>query len=381
MSYCKILYGENEFYKGINNKKYYIYVINNIDNEKIMNTLFTDFITNQNNNPSEKHYIGIDCEFNKISKGDRIIGLMQINIENDSNDGHIFLLQPPSLSDNSKLLQLFTQPKMIKILHGSESLDIPYLFNQLLITENNINNFCKHFYDTKIICEYNNNKNKNKNIDINKCSIYDLLIDSKIMTKEQLEKFDKMEDRMGPIYLIHVDVNNLSSDFLDYALYDVIYLPELIKKLVKTDKKYKLITSELFTIINIYKRNINTYLHDIEILINTMNTYYIYDNTILYNFHNIWNIYYDVMFNKIKITHLTNINYFKLFFKIISKFILYSNVLKYYKTFSAKNNIVNIILDISKLDWLKQYKYIYNIIIDINYHINMDIKLITLFKD
>ena len=380
MSYYKILYGKNEFYKDVNNKQYYIYVINNIDNEKIMNSIFSNFITNQNNNLSEKHYIGIDCEFNKVSKGDRIIGLMQINIENNSNDGYIFLLHPPSLSDDSKLLELFTNPKMIKILHGSESLDIPYLFNQMLITENNINNFCKNFYDTKIICEYNNNKNKNKNIDINKCSIYDLLIDNKIITNEQLERLDKIEESMGPIYLIHIDVNNLSDDLTNYALYDVIYLPELIKIYLEKDKKYKLITSEVFTIINLYKRNINTRLHDIEILINSMNTYYIYDNTKLYNFHNIWNLYYDVIFNKIKITYLTNINYFKIFFKIISKYLLYSTILKYYKTFSAKNKIVNITLDISKLDWLKKYKYIYDIILDIDYHINIDIKLLTLFK-
>lgn len=30
---------------------------------------------------------------------------------------------------------------------------------------------------------------------------------------------------MGPIYLIKIDINNLSNESLLYSLYDVLYLP------------------------------------------------------------------------------------------------------------------------------------------------------------
>ena len=43
---------------------------------------------------------------------------------------------------------------MIKILHGGESLDIPYLFDQVLKDKKLIKSFCKNLFDTKYLCEY-----------------------------------------------------------------------------------------------------------------------------------------------------------------------------------------------------------------------------------
>ena len=103
-----------------------------------MINIFDKFIKNQNLHINENHYIGIDFEFNKISKTTRDVALMQINLENDTDIGYIFLLCSPKLTISlNSLINLIIQFRMIKILHGCESLDILYLFDKLLITLDN----------------------------------------------------------------------------------------------------------------------------------------------------------------------------------------------------------------------------------------------------
>jgi ribonuclease D len=84
-------------------------------------------------NQKEKHYIGIDFEFKQVAKENREIALMQINLENDSNIGYIFVLYPPDLTKENYdlLIKLISTPEIIKILHGAESLDIPYIVQDL----------------------------------------------------------------------------------------------------------------------------------------------------------------------------------------------------------------------------------------------------------
>jgi hypothetical protein len=168
MEFDIILNGQDEFYKNVNNKTYNILKVDNIQKENFMCTIFKEFINNLKNNPNEKHYIGIDFEFKQVAKVDKEVALMQINLENDSNIGYIFVLYPPSLTkDNYNLLiTLISIPEIIKILHGAESLDIPYLFNQVLITKKNVNGFCNNFYDTRYLCEYYQKENNIKS----KCS-------------------------------------------------------------------------------------------------------------------------------------------------------------------------------------------------------------------
>ena len=157
MEFDIILNGKTEFYPNTNTKTYYVLKVDTKKKEDYMRNYFIKFIQNQLNNPLIKHYIGIDYEFNRVRKTERDVALMQINLENNLDQGYIFVLYPPSLSkiNLDSLIDLLTTKLIIKILHGAESLDIPYLFNQLLITKTNINNFCVNFYDTKYLCDYN----------------------------------------------------------------------------------------------------------------------------------------------------------------------------------------------------------------------------------
>jgi ribonuclease D len=125
MNYNLILYGKNEFYNNISNKQYNILIILDDNKEKFMNDIITQKVNDNN-----IIYVGIDFEFNKISRTDRDVSLMQINIEDNTNIGHIFVLDPRRLKNKNVLINLLTSDKTIKVLHGSESLDIPYLFNK-----------------------------------------------------------------------------------------------------------------------------------------------------------------------------------------------------------------------------------------------------------
>lgn len=365
-----ILYGDKEF-KSNNNKLYQILVIDNKEHENYMIKIFDDYIKTDNK------IMGIDFEFNHVSKNKMDVALMQLNLENDSNIGHIFLLNPGELTENNynKLINLLIQKDIMKILHGAESLDIPYIFNQLLISKENINNFCYNFYDTKYLCEYYKlDKELETPTTKISCGIYNLLVLHNIISEAKLTELENIENMMGPIWLIKINVYNLQSSLLKYALYDVIFLPELLKSFLYLDRKaeiqyYTNVISEITCLIYKYKKNIeNQYIH-LENIINKMNIYFILVNNKKYLLQDIWIIYYDLMFEKIK-----DINYFKKFFKILTKLIIYYNIYINYDIFLKHNiKLKNINFDFF-FKWLMRYTNIYNFIINYNNLIKNELK-------
>ena len=141
---------------------------------------------------------------------------------------------------------------MIKIIHGGESLDIPYLFDQVLKNKNLIYSFCKNLFDTKYLCEY---AHIEKNM-IGKCSIYYLLEEYKIVTHQKIVDLESIEEKTGPIYLINIDIHKMNFDIFRYSLYDVLFLPDLIKKFLLKSQIYTKLIPEISQIIFQYKRNI-----------------------------------------------------------------------------------------------------------------------------
>jgi len=364
MKYDIILNGKNEF--NINNTKIYkILKIDNIKKENKMIKKIILFIKNQNNFINDKHYIGIDLEYNKVSKSERQISLMQINIENNNNIAYIFILYPPDIQKKNLniIKKLLTHKLMIKILHGGESLDIPYLFNQLLIKKTYINNFCSNFYDTKFLCDYKKLFDKS---DLS-CSIYTLLLKTNIINQKKYDELDNIEDILGPIYLINIDIYKLDENLLKYALYDVIFLPELVKYFININDIYKFIIPEISNIINKYKRNIEINFINLEKYINKMNTFYIKINSKMYILNTIWKFYYDRIQNEMNI--LKEINYFKNFFKIITKFIIYSVIYDKYTVYMHKDKVVNFNF-YYYYNWLNNYKNINNLLINYKNYID-----------
>ena len=369
-----ILSGKKEFYPGLNSKTYYILKVDSDVNIKHMNNIIKKFNLSSKD-ISNKHYLGIDYEFNKVSKTDREVALMQINLENDSNDGYIFVLYPPELSkeNNQILLDLLTNTNILKILHGSESLDIPYLFNQLLITKENIDNFCHGFYDTKYLCDYLHLESGVKG----KCSIYNLLADNKVITEKKIIDLEKIEQKTGPIYLIEIKIHNMSDHILKYAFYDVIFLPELLKKFLSKSIVYTQIIPNISCLINKFKRNIEKEYLMLEEIIQTMNIYFIFDGNQLIFLKDIWETYYWIMNDKNKyFENLKEIHYFKKFFETVTKFVVYYNIMKFFKVFKNKQDLADKINWEKYYNWLSKYPHINKIIKEYDNEVNKDLKSI-----
>jgi hypothetical protein len=362
MDYTLVLEGKNEFYPNLNNKTYNILLVDNKKKIKYMIDYFKKFIELQNKNIKEKFYLGMDFEYNRVSKTSRDIALFQINLENNSNIGMIFVFYPPELSksDMDILIKLITNEQMIKIIHGGESLDIPYLFDQVLKDKNLIYSFCKNLFDTKYLCEY---AHIEKNM-TGKCSIYYLLEEYKIVTHQKIVDLESIEEKTGPIYLINIDIHKMNFDIFRYSLYDVLYLPDLIKKFLLKSQIYTKLIPEISQIIFQYKRNIpsiNFSFIQIKEIVNKFNIHFvnIFNKKIqleqIYQYH--WLTISDNEWN-----NLTQITYFKNFFEILFRYLVYYNISKTQTVYIKKENTANKI----KLINLSAYPYINELILRLN---------------
>jgi hypothetical protein len=346
-----ILKGKKVFYSALNNKIYYTLVINNKDQLKFMNKKFKEFNKNINT------VIGIDFEFKKISKETRDIALVQINLETENNIAYIFIFYPPNL-DNKGLKQLnklLCNKKIVKVIHGAESLDILYIFNTLLNNnKNKIKKFIYNLYDTKFLCEYYHLRN-----DINaSCSIYDLLEELKVFDNKQVKYLEKLEKKIGEIYLIEFDIDNLNIDLIEYALFDVIYLPTLLNKFKKILNNKLTILKELTGIVYYYKRD-PYYEKLIENINELNNNFIIYDNNSI-KLIDIYNFSYYYKFNDNILVELSDITYFKKFVQFVFKYIIYQYILNNFTVYISKNIKNNTILDIIFDDFFLNNKYMKN---------------------
>ena len=279
----------------------------------------------------EDKYLGLDFEFNS-----KKIALFQINFESNLPDNFIFVFYPPDLSTDQKkiLINLLTDNNSLKILHGGESLDLPYLFDELIIDPKNIRLFTDNLVDTRYLCEAYYLKN---NIDY-RCKIYSLLEKMNVITEQKLEELLENEKKMGPIYEIIIDVNNLSDSLLKYSLYDTLFLPALIKKFPK-DNLYTKLIPELTTANFLAKRQVDNNLNSLNELVSKLNNNFIYVDSFNDKINNIklidiYNLFWYRVFDEKKdIIILKQINYFKKFIQVIFKFLVYKKALKLYSVY------------------------------------------------
>lgn len=362
IEYNFILEGKNEFYKKINNKKYYILLANDDDKINYMIKIFNEFISNKKkeNSFNINKYIGMDFEFKSVSKIEKKIALFQINLEDESANAYIFIFYPPQLKkeDNDILIKLLTSKNIIKILHGGEALDIPYLYNDLFKNDKKIiNKFSKNLFDTKYLCEFYHIENKISN----KCSIYNLLYEFKIISQKKFNFLNSIEYITGPIYTITFDIDKLTNELIQYAFYDVLFLPTLLKKFISISNIYTKIIPELSTIIFFYKRNIDDNFNLIDDAIKKYNNYFIIINDEKIKLIDLYYFaLYFVNYNSL-IHQLLEITYFKYFLQIILKYIVYIYIQKNYIIFISKNNKLKDNILPTNCNILKKNKNITNI--------------------
>ena len=217
-----------------------IKIIKNLEDEQ-------EFINkiNQINQQDKNIKFCIDFEFNG-----KEIGLMQLYI---TKLNLIYLLNPEffTLENKKRLIDKVFLSSNKKILHGSESNDIPYIFNKLLQRDpNKILLFINNFYDTRFICSY---------LGFPKCNLYQALINCNIINKEKLLYLKDIEDKLGKIWKIRWNPKSLNSNEKLYALYDVIFLSRLFRKQKKLCKQQKLKINRLsyaLRIVLLFRQNL-----------------------------------------------------------------------------------------------------------------------------
>jgi len=338
------------------NNKSYTYVC---VNDSITLDIMFKYIINFYNDSDKHKIVGIDLEFHKASTDtQKKASLIQINLENSTKIGFIFVFDPNNLT--TKKLNIFIKficsKKIIKIIHGGEALDIPYIFD-ILFDKNKklIKRFLKNTYDTKFICQY---------VGLEKCNIYDLLYKFNVINYNTLNELNKLNENIGPIHEIILNIDTITSNkyYKDYVVNDVLYLPSLYNK-IKLIKNISLLQE--LTNINYYiKRNFNKNFNLLYDKINKMNNYFVINkNNDKIKLIDFFNYYFYCQHNPLLKYNI--VTYFNQFIQTIIKCLLYKEINKKYTIYKLNN--VKYDHNLDYLKFILKYPNISKIINKINF--------------
>ena len=138
----------NEFVKT-RNKHIYILKVNNAKYASIL-LCFAVLYHALSVFSSKKYCIGLDFEFNK-----RVVATAQLSFYYKKTI-YIFVYEPNIYNDEHEKIIINTiyTSNIKRVLHGSESLDIFYIYTDLLKNDkNNIIKFTSSVIDTRFMCE------------------------------------------------------------------------------------------------------------------------------------------------------------------------------------------------------------------------------------
>ncbi len=320
-----------------------IIICNNDNKNKLLEKYILEFI-------SFKNYklFGIDFEFNRDNKNGanmRKIALCQINfIKNNKSD--IFLFYPPNIKKD--LFKQLLLCDCYKIFHGAESLDLPYLFDNIIEGKDKIN-FCNKLVDTRYLCEYYNSTQSTDIITNFKCKIYDLLLGMKVINKKKYDELMKNDKMMGNIWEIDIDITKdkfiKNKELIKYCVYDVVYLPQLFNKF-----KQLLPMNIINIIIDLgCSAFIMRYENKLDTLYTEISKYNLhkYDN---YNYNDLYIAVFEWTMTNDMIYNLYQINYFRKYIELNIKSLLYKTIdsnISIYKDFILNDLLIKYIKEMT----------------------------------
>ena len=327
-TYTKKILNFKEEFKSNLNGEYYLIICDSELNINIFKVFLIFYYTNVKL-VKKNYYIGMDLEFNT-----KVAALIQLNfdIRSDLHKENLIFIIDPLIFDkgwNSFFIEhILCRSNVYKILHGSDSLDLPYIFKSMLNGEKNlITKFTRSFIDTKFLCEYSYFKN---NEQLGKCKIYYILLKENVITEKKFKQLLKNEDKMGPIYDILININNMNENLINYTLYDVVYLYELVSNYIKKLKDFDLVNEIVrLSILN----KIESYDVVPKIEIDKINNYLFNFNGKIVKLIDFFNKVFESFLSKNNLTKvLLNINYIKNLLILIFKYEAYFYI--------CKNNVV-----------------------------------------
>jgi len=310
-----------------------------------------------------KIFAAIDYEFNQGK-----IALMQIAI-----DRYIWLINPNIYVNDKNIMNtinklLFTNKKVYKVFHGSDSLDLPYVYNDVLYGDRDmIVKFTNKLVDTRFLCEYV----RSSFDETGKCSIYDAMLYFKTIDQAKYDSLQQINKIMGPSQDVLWNLDSMSSYHIKYAYNDVLYLTQLFKDIYgkihenpKYENTYKYII-QVIRLVILERKSVTDISVNSKQIVNTMNNYMIKfghttANTTMLAYYNITTaglVLSDPGDNKatgdntqtIDMDFIESINYIKGALSIMLKHIFYFVVSKKYDIYVNKTEKFNIKIDIDDL--------------------------------
>ncbi len=306
-------------------------------------------------------YMGIDFEFNT-----KKVALMQILFEIHTpkkNISKYYIIYPPNLTtptNNYLKYSILSNTNIMKIFHGSESLDIPWIVEDYFEYElEPLIDFFLSMVDTRYMCEYLNIISSKPNI----CRIYDMLLNNNIINQSIKDALDKNEERMGPIYNIFIDINNLTDELITYSIHDVVYLVkafiDLKKQIIQSNPKDYYLLTDCVRYSFMERRSVTNIGDDLT-LINRMNNYFYYIKKSNTNTNEVLNDLLDLMQtepNLDKPEFYYKISMIKTFELMISNYTESYDVVKnILKINYIKTNILNLLKTLTYIIILRHYK-------------------------
>jgi hypothetical protein len=218
-------------------------------------------------NINKNRYISIDFEYTKHK-----IQLWQICFYYKNNN-IIYVIVEKYINENTMniIIKKLLISNIIKIFHGGESLDFPYLIKDVLKTSDNIYKFLKYTFDTKFLCEYYKIFKSEKQI----CNIYDAMLSFNVIDKNKYNELENINKSNGPIWKVNWNNIGTNNNLLIYTVFDVVYLKKLLFNLYELYKKnnlkndfYELQKINIYVML--YRNNIN---YNYKLNINNLNKY------------------------------------------------------------------------------------------------------------
>lgn len=294
-----------------------------------------------------KHfYIGVDYEYTN-----KKIQLGQYNFEhNVALQSIIWMVRPNNLdaiiTDN--LIELIICNKYIKkILHGSDSLDIPYMYNHMLQDDpKKIQRFTRTLIDTRFLCEYY--KLTRDQVSDNKCSIYSqdstrsAIYYFGVVSDEQQQKLADLLESMPASFDIAWDIKLPKSQVL-YAQYDVIYLKYFYYRMIYVateddptplGKKsiidlYKHVLNEITRFVYLERNDITFLMKKCKEEVDVANNYFIKTKNGIVKMIDVYNkesVGLETVNPKVSIDKLAKVNHFKIPIMTLIKRIVYGHI-------------------------------------------------------
>jgi hypothetical protein len=327
-----VLVGKN----ALMNKLFVLSIITFYQESVFRKTYYTD--------AQRLSHVGIDYEFNN-----RQIALMQLCM-NDI----IWVVNPRDFEPKTldlAIRYLFTAPTIYKILHGSDSLDIPYMYSELFGGNKDIIfKFTNKLIDTRFLCEYFKVVSLSQD---KKCSLYDAMFFFKTINEAKHKELTAINESVGPIQDVSWDVKKISTFQLKYALYDVIYLKKFLfdiyRSVIETKPDYILTFKYINYIIRfvfLERRNVTNVLDMSKKIIDPVNNYYVVrgsSNMTLISIYGSLLENYKLIINKsfVDISFILSVNYFRNTFSILLKAVIYYVVIMNYTVHKNKTETVN----------------------------------------